>query len=211
MDHDAEHGRLVSGAKLGARGRIITLETPDYILRTLESGDATDVWRDWLIDPQTARNLNARPEPMDEEPVRNYIASFNRTTTHLLGIFTKQTGGLIGIRAVHVDLALREFLVNVLIGETGARNKGARTQTSGVMYRYFFEDMGLETARCAAVADNAQILKVLDQGGWIRARTEKKTAASGDGFVQLHHFRLLRTVWRRKEEERATDRVRGKA
>ena len=203
MDHDAKHGRLVSGTKLGARGRIITLETPDYVVRTLKAGDATEAWRAWLTDPQTARNLNARPAEMDEETVSRYVASFNRTTSHLLGIFEKKTGKLIGIRAVYVDLGRREFLVNVLIGESEARNKGARTQTRTVMYRYFFEDMGLETARCTAVADNAQILKVLEQNGWIRERTEKKTAASGDGFIQLHHFRLPRTIWRRKEAERA--------
>lgn len=203
MDHDAKHGRLVSGTKLGARGRIIALETPDYIVRTLEAGDATEPWRAWLTDPQTARNLNARPAEMSEETVSRYVASFNRTTSHLLGIFEKKTGKLIGIRAVYVDLGRREFLVNVLIGESEARNKGARTQTRTVMYRYFFEDMGLETARCTAVADNAQILKVLEQNGWIRERTEKKTAASGDGFIQLHHFRLPRSIWRRKEAERA--------
>ncbi len=193
----------MSGGKLGARGRVITLETPDYIVRTLEPGDPTEPWRAWLTDPQTARNLNARPTEMSEEIVSRYIASFNRTTSHLLGIFEKQTGKLIGIRAIYINLGRREFLVNVLIGESEARNKGARTQTRTVMYRYFFEDMNLETARCTAVADNAQILKVLEQNGWIRERTEKKTEASGDGFIQLHHFRLPRNVWRRKEAERA--------
>lgn len=194
----------MSGKTLGARGRVIALETPDYIVRTLEPGDATEPWRHWLTDPQTARNLNARPEPMSDEVVRKYIASFNRTTSHLLGIFEKQTGRLIGIRAIYIDLARREFLVNVLVGESEARNKGARTQTRTVMYRYFFDDMGLETARCTAVADNAQILKVIEQNGWIRDRTERKTAASGEGFVQLYHFRLPRNVWRRKEAERTS-------
>lgn len=202
MDHDAEYGRLVSGATLSARGRIITLETPDYIGRTLEPGDTTESWRTWLTDPQTARNLNARPAELSEEVVSRYVAAFDRTTSHLLGIFEKQTGKLIGIRAIYIDLERREFLVNVLIGESEARNKGARTQTRTVMYRYFFEDMDLETARCTAVADNTQILKVLEQNGWIREHTEEKAAASGDGFVQLHHFRLPRNIWRRKEAER---------
>jgi Acetyltransferase (GNAT) domain len=181
------------------RPRAIALDTPHYTVRTLEPGDATETWRDWLADPGTARMLNTRPERLSAKTVRDYIASFNRATTHILGIFEKQTGRLVGIRAVYIDAARKEFLVNVLIGETGDRNRGARAETRTVMYRYFFDEVGLEAARCTVVAGNAPIMKVMSDNGWLLTRTESRPAAAGEGSIELHHFRLPRDVWRSQE------------
>jgi RimJ/RimL family protein N-acetyltransferase len=177
--------------------RTITLETPHYIVRTLEPGDATEAWRDWLADPETARNLNARPERLSAEAVRAYIAGFDRVTSHILGIFEKQTGRLIGIRAVYVDPKRSEFLVNVLVGETDARGKGARTASREPVYRYFFEEMNLQTARAAIVGRNTSVLAGMSKRGWVETRVETRQSAAGDGTLNLHHFRLPRDVWQR--------------
>lgn len=186
--------------------RTINLETPHYIVRTLEPADATDAWRDWLTDPATARMLNARPDQLSAEAIRAYIQRFDRTTTHLLGIFEKETARLIGVRAIYVNWPKSEFLVNILIGETEARNKGARSETRTVMYRYFFEEMGLDAACCTVLATNTPILNVVKRNGWIHERSEHKPEASGQGTVEILQFRLPRDVWRRKEIENAQAR-----
>jgi len=178
--------------------RTIALETPHYVVRTLEPGDATETWRDWLVDPQTARNLNARPERLSAEAVQAYIAGFNRTTAHLLGIFQKGTGRLVGIRAVYVDPKRSEFLVNVLVGEKDARDKSARAESRQAVYRYFFEQMNLQTARCAVVATNKSVLDGLAKRGWVETRVETRPNAAGDGTINLHNFRLPRDVWQRR-------------
>jgi RimJ/RimL family protein N-acetyltransferase len=175
--------------------RTIALETPHYTVRTLEPDDASESWRDWLADPDTARQLNAQPARLSLQAVRDYIASFDRTTAHLLGIFEKEGGRLIGIRAVYINQPRREFLVNVLIGERDARNKGARSETRAAMYRYFFEDLDLETARCTVLSTNAPILKVMARNGWIHERTEQRPSPQ-HGTIELLHFRLPRDVWR---------------
>lgn len=179
--------------------RTIRLETPNYLVRTIEPGDATDEWRQWLLDPVAARMLNVHPEKLSREALHAYIARFDRSTAHLLGIFEKDTDRLIGIRAVYVDPILSEFLVNVLVGETGARNKGARGESRTVMYRYFFEDLGLHTARCTVLSHNEPILKVMHENGWILDRTERRPAAVSGGAVEVLHFRLPREIWRAKE------------
>jgi len=177
--------------------RTITLETPHYIVRTLKHGDATEAWRDWLADPETARNLNTRPERLSAEAVRAYVAGFNRATSHILGIFEKKTGRLIGIRAVYVDPKRSEFLVNVLVGETDARGKGARAESREAVYRYFFEEMNLETARATIVGTNTSVLAGMSKRGWVETRVETRQSATGDGTVNLHHFRLPRDVWQK--------------
>lgn len=183
----------------------IALETTDYVVRTLEIGDASETWRDWLADPETARMLNAQPAQMNVETVRNYIASFDRVRAHLLGIFEKAAGRLVGIRAVYVNRQRNEFLVNVLIGDHGARGKGARTQSRAAVYRYFFEDLDLRLARATVVATNDVVLAGMAKRGWIADGPEFRARAAGPGNVEVRKFHLPRDVWRRFAATQTSD------
>ncbi|MBI1211079.1 MAG: hypothetical protein GC190_06415 [Alphaproteobacteria bacterium] len=187
--------------------RAIQLETPNYIVRSLETADITEGWQSWLADPVTANNLNARPAKLTFEELADFVRSFDRVTAHLLGIFDKCSGLLIGIRAVMIDAEQDEFLVNILVGETGARNKGARSETRDVMYRYFFEEMDLASARCSVLGTNQQILKVMDRNGWVHEHSSYKPAANREAFVELRHYRLTRDEWRRREAQRTIAEV----
>jgi len=182
--------------------RNIKLETPHYLVRTLEPADAERDWGDWLQDPQTLRNLNARPTRHTQQDLLAYIAQFNRVTSHALGIFKEDSDRLIGIRTIYIDPARNDFVMNVLIGASDARHQGARTETRDVIYRFFFEELGLDAARCTVVSTNDAILRVLKGNGWAHERTDKKASATGQGFVELLSFRLTREVWRRKEAEK---------
>lgn len=180
----------------------IRLETPHYILRTLEAGDATPEWQDWMTDDVAVRNLNARPATVALEQIKDYIEKHDRTTAHILGIFEKETARLVGIRVIYVDPTHKEFLVNVLVGETQARGKGARSETADVLYRYFFEELGLESARCHVLESNDEIIGVMDRRGWSREHVDRLAAASGAGFVERQHFRLTRDAWRLREAKK---------
>ena len=179
--------------------RTIRLEAEHYILRTVEPGDEMGSWGGWLTDPRTARMLNARQARLSEASLRAYVQGFDRITSHLLGIFEKDSGRMIGMRALYIDQKRNDFLVSVIIGETHARNKGARAETGEAMYRYFFEVLELEAAHCTVLPGNAIILHVMDQDGWVLERKSKKPAASGEGMVELLHFRLTREVWRLRQ------------
>lgn len=176
--------------------RAIHLETPNYLVRTMELSDVGPGWQEWLKDPETQRNLNARPETLSEDALKGYVTSFDRSNNHLLGIFEKTSGRMIGLRSVYINPQGRDYIVNVLIGESDARNKGARSETREVIYRYFFEDMDLDPAICSVVSTNAAILRVMDRNGWVREGSSRKPASSGEGFVELIRFRLARDVWR---------------
>ncbi len=176
----------------------IHLETPNYILRTIEPDDNRGSWSDWLTDPQTARALNARPVRLSDGAFRDYVQSFDGVTRHLLGIFEKAGGRLVGVRALYIDRQRNDFLVNVIIGDKQARNKGARAETGEAMDRYFFETLGLTAARCTVVSGNDIIMRVMDREGWVLEHKESKPSASGEGLVELLHFRLTRDEWRRR-------------
>jgi RimJ/RimL family protein N-acetyltransferase len=182
--------------------RTIRLETPHYIVRTIEQSDGTDNLRGWMTDPVTVRGLNARPTAWTDKELREYVAKFDRVTSHLLGIFEKETGLLVGVRALYVNHQRKEFLVNVLIGESQARGKGARTESSEAMYRFFFTEMGMHAALCTVLSTNDAILRVMDRNGWVQVRSDLKPAANGQGFVEIREFRLSREAWKRHEGER---------
>ncbi len=182
--------------------RLIRLETPSHIIRTVERTDACESWTKWLLDPVAARQLNSRPVEISMEQIHAYIARFNRVNAHLLGIFERETGRLVGIRSIYVNFETKEFLDNILIGEVDARGKRARTESTDAILPYFFEDLGLESSLCTILADNTHMLELVARKGWVQERSEMKASAAG-GMTEVRVFRLTRETWRRKMRERA--------
>jgi len=185
----------------------ITLDTPNYRLRTLRPDDACESWTRWLLDPDAARNLNTTPRVMSIEQIRAYIARFDSRTNFLFGIFDKETDALVGIRSVYVDRERRSFVDNILIGEVSARGKSARRESSDAMWRYLFEDLDLTCCRCAILAENEHMLAVVKQRGFVHEHTSHRPSATGTGQLELRHFRLDRDTWRQKQKEQAAARA----
>jgi RimJ/RimL family protein N-acetyltransferase len=183
--------------------RRLYFEAPNYIIRTLDVGDATEGWCEWLADPRAQLNLNAKPRRMTMGELTAYIAAFDCITSHLMGIFERNSGQLVGIRVAYVDRSHRECLLNTLIGEAPARGKGAQRETRYAMHNFVFEDLDLESARASVVSENVYMLRVLGETGWVHEHTSRKPRAEGEGFVELYHFRLSRDVWRSTERAKA--------
>ena len=181
----------------------VWLDTPHYILRTIEPEDASDAWGQWLTHSETARMLNSPARAASIKDIREYIATFDGHNRHLLGIVQKDTGLLVGIRALYVDWTKREFVVNVLVGEVNARGKGAREETSEATYRYFFDLVGLEAATCTVLGHNAPILKVMHNNGWQLTGSTYRADTSGGAPIEVRSFRLSRETWARKAGEKA--------
>lgn len=183
--------------------RAMHVETHNYIVRSLKPDDATDGWCDWLADPIAQRMLNAKPHRLTIDQVRDYIASFDRIKSHILGIFEKSTGRVVGIRTVHVDPLHKEYLVNVLVGEADARGRGARHETRHAMHSFMFGELGMLAGRCTVLSYNTEMIATLMRNGWVHEHTSRKPAATGEGVLELHHFRLLRETWYAAQAERA--------
>jgi RimJ/RimL family protein N-acetyltransferase len=183
--------------------RTVRVETANYIIRTVETTDVTQGWCNWMMDARTQVMLNAKPRRMTQNDIRAYIARFDRKTSHLLGIFSKKTGKIIGLRVVYIDPLTREYLVNMLIGEPDERGKGARKETRFAMHNFMFEDLGLEAARCTVVGDNAEMIGVLAANGWRYEDTKIKPRANGQGHVEIRQYRLTREAWRATQADRA--------
>lgn len=175
--------------------RKIRLETPHFILRTVEPEDVTLRWAAWLADPAKTRTLNAKPMTLSVEDIRRYLAGFDHIKAHILGIFDRASGRMIGFWEVYVDWEHREFLINVLIGERGRASLDAREETQWALHEYFFDALGLEAMRCSVVATNSLIVQVLSGYGAVHEHTAHKPSAHGLEPVEIFFFRLTRAQW----------------
>lgn len=174
----------------------INVDSPHFSIRTLGADDAMGTFGDWLMDGAAQLNLNTAPRRLSNDEVHAYIASFDRVTSHIAGIFAKDTGRLVGIRAAYVDPTYREALLNTLIGEAHSRGKGAHHETRYAFLNFVFEDVDVDSLRASVVAENTYMLRTLGETGWICEHISPKPRANGSGFTNLHHFRLTRDTWR---------------
>jgi RimJ/RimL family protein N-acetyltransferase len=177
----------------------ISLESPHYLLRTLELTDDGTAWSDWLNDTGTAAVLNVAPTRLTADDFRDYVKRFDRTNAHALGIFRRDSQKLVGIWSVYIDWPNQRFIVNLLVGEANERNQGVRAETADLIHRQFFEDLGLLTAHCSAVDSNLQIRRILETKGWRQVSREQISAPDGVTPVGILHFMLPRDVWRQRK------------
>lgn len=176
----------------------IRLESENFVLKTMEIPDAELDWGRWTANPTTARMLNAPRRVLSLTERQAYVSSFDSGNNHLLGIWEKPGGDLIGLWSIYVDEQRKEFLLNVLVGSSERRHNGALKETRHLIYQHFFEALGLESARCSVSAQNQQMIDFLLALQWERTGVSRKPSASGAGSVEIQQFRLPREVWRKR-------------
>jgi RimJ/RimL family protein N-acetyltransferase len=176
--------------------RDIRLETPHFVLRPLTEGDANERVAAWLADPRKAAMINAPVKAMTVDGLRRFIASHDRRVGHLLGIFAKDGGTLVGFWAAYIDWAHREFQLNVLVGERGRVSAGAQVETQHALLDHFFDEVGLTHLRVSVLARNRFMDRYLRENGAVLEHTSWRSDVDGSGEVlELHDYRADQTVW----------------
>lgn len=182
-------------------GEKICLESANHLLRTMEPADALLDWGGWSANPTTARLLNAAPRAMSVGERQAYIARFDSKARHLLGIWEKDSARLVGLWAIYVNEAAREFLLNVLVGVGDARAKGAQDDTCELIYEHFFDRLDMLAVRCTVSERNEKMIRHLLQRRWTRVGASERESVAGERAVAIHLFRLSREDWRARVAE----------
>lgn len=183
----------------------IRYETKHYLVRRLVAGDASERACAWLANPDTARNLNVPARRISLAQLRTYFARHDGIRTHVLGMFDKLSGALLGMWTVYVDWQKREFQLNVLVGERGptyAGGIGARRETGLELYRIMFEDLDLLLLRATVLARNEKMERRFEQRGIAPERTSLKPSLYQAEPEQLHHYTMSREDWRKLRQQR---------
>jgi hypothetical protein len=173
----------------------IMIETPNYIVRTLEESDDMGNWDEWIADPNTARMLNAAPRKMTADDFKKYVARFDRIESHLLGIFRREDRQLVGMFSNYIDWKRSDFLMNLIIGDVPERKTNVRHETSWRVNRYFLEHLDLKFQRATTLATNIPAIRALEEKRWTLAGRTTKLSADGKGSVEVLLYTRSREVW----------------
>ncbi len=179
----------------------VRLDCGKYIVRTVTPNDASDRWGSWMADPEASFMLNAPPKILTRSEVEAYITSFDQRSHLLLGIVEKASGKMLGFLRVDIDHEHGRFLVSMLIGEPGYRNKGITNDITPAFRDYFFETLGLKTMLATALAHNRAIIHYLIKTGWTLDKTIPRQVRSyADGtMLDLCYFSHTREQWRARK------------
>lgn len=144
----------------------ITIDTPNYVVRTLTLDDATEQWGAWFADPEVRIALNMPNRPQTKADMQAYIRGFDQENKILLGIFDKTNGLLVGILANYIDWKNGNFACNTVVGEPGYRSRGVMMDVTPPFRDYFFGTRGLKVMTATALASNRAIRAYLEKTGW---------------------------------------------
>jgi RimJ/RimL family protein N-acetyltransferase len=176
----------------------VRIHSEKYLIRTLETDDASDHWASWMSDPEATSMLNLAARSWSKADIIEYIKTFDQRSRLLLGIFDKQSGAHIGIFTVSINHLVGRYYVNLLIGEPAYRNKHVTTHIAESFREYFFETLGMNAAMASVLAHNARMIHYLLKHGWKLDQTLKQNVKShADGaMLDVCLFSLSREDWR---------------
>ncbi len=108
----------------------VEIETRRFLLRSLTSLDATEVYLGWLQDPSTAKFISTAKQTKALADLRRYVREkTDRDDVVFLGIFEKHTARHIGnLKYDPIDSRSGRAMMGILIGDPGYRGKGVASE-----------------------------------------------------------------------------------
>jgi RimJ/RimL family protein N-acetyltransferase len=178
--------------------KTVNLDCGKYLVRTVTTDDASDRWATWMADPEASHMMNAPAKALKKRDIVTYIKSFDQRSHLLLGIFENVSEKHLGFLRIDIDYALGRFLVSMLIGEPGYRNKGVTNDITLPTRDYFFETLGLKTMLATVLSHNHPIIHYLLKTGWTLDKTLTRHVKShADGtMLDLCFFSITGDAWR---------------
>lgn len=174
------------------------VDTPNFYIRLLTPDDATDRWAVWFEAPEVREAINLPEAKRTKADMAAYIQSFDQRMRIICGVFDKANDLLVCMASCYVDWARSDYLINVIIGEAGYRNRGVMTELTPPFRDYFFDALDLQASSATALATNKVVRQFLLNTGWTEVYVEKSAVRrhSDGAFIDLHHYKLTREAWR---------------
>jgi RimJ/RimL family protein N-acetyltransferase len=144
----------------------LALETRRFMLRRLNSADASEELASWTEDAWTAEMLNTRQRSWSMAEQRAFFAAFEgQADKKLLGIWRRDDTRPIGLYQLQLQPALATFLISHIIGDISWRGKGVAEETAEAIYEYFFDRLGYAKAKANVMPRNRAVLWLLLRDG----------------------------------------------
>lgn len=144
------------------------IESERLVMKPLQRTDATQVYADWLNDPEVNQYLETRHQVQTIASCQAFIEQCNDdTSTHLFGIFSKATGAHIGnakLGFIH-PVYLRGQL-SLFIGDKAYWNKGLASEVVKSLTGFGFAELGLNRIEAGCYEENLSSLRIFLKAGY---------------------------------------------
>ena len=184
-------------------GQAVSLETENYLLRSLAESDATDRYLGWLKDPEVTRFINVRLREPSLETIRTYIATHDDRSSFLLGIFSKGDGLHIGNYSAKCDLYHLTTSLGVMIGDRGHWGRRIVIETRAAVLDFLFDDVGLVKVYGGCYSNNLPAVYNYKAQGFQNEGIRKSHFVSEGKRVDAVLFAMHKDEWveRRKSDK----------
>jgi ribosomal-protein-alanine N-acetyltransferase len=176
-----------------ATGKVNRIDTPRFILRTLQVSDASTTYAGWFTDPVVRRFIAAATSSQDVSSLQSFIAEkFASPNAELFGIFVQGSGLHVGnIKFEPIDDACHRAILGILIGDPAWRGRGVFGEIYPAAAKWLFETRGIQEFWLGLDIDNSAALASYRRAGFSEAPapTDLFGAVRHDAIYMKHGLR----------------------
>ena len=182
-----------------AMSKPVVIETPNFYMRRLTPGDATERSGAWFDQPEICEGLNLKPGKKSKAEFASYIAGFDQQTNRISGVFDKRNGLLVTLSTAEFNWSIRRVLMNIVVGEPEYRHCGVVLEALVPARDFYSEDLDMKVMTATALATNKPVIALLEVTGFTRNQTltNHQTSYATGRPVDLHLYSQSREDWRR--------------
>ena len=177
-------------------GRLITLKTENYILRTLTRDHLTDRMVSWFSDPEVMKFVDL-PLGMEREQVSDFLSQFDGRARFVVGIFDRETKLCIGFFQIYCNMNVKNARTAVVIGEKGYWGKGVVLETRPAILDFLFDRLSLHKVFGTVFSRNLPaIFNYKAQGFRSEGVLREEYPTRDGGWHDICRFGMLSHEWR---------------
>lgn len=186
-------------------GDKVRLETPNFIIRSMEPEDVDDRFVSWFADENYMHRMGSNTRRSRDEVVR-HINRMNNSRDFLLGIFARDTALVGGWFRVYHEVAIRRAKLNILIGEKLNRGRRNIGEMNLAIHDFMFDDLRVRKVFTTVYGHNIHSRRLLERSGYQVEGQLRQHGVTEDGaWVDIFYYGMLPSDWRTFREV-ASDR-----
>lgn len=147
----------------------ISFSSERLAFKTLEIGDVSDQYVQWLNDPEINRFLEIRFTPQTKCSCEAFVMTMKADSgNYLFGIYNKDNNKHIGnIKLGFINANHQKAQISFLIGEKNYWGKGFATESINRVTQWGFESLGLERNEAGCYEENLAAVRSFLKSGYV--------------------------------------------
>lgn len=178
------------------------LETERLVLRKFKLSDAKDMFNNWANDDDVTKYITWATHKNIEDTkkvVAEYVNDSVRDNYYHWCIILKETNETVGsIGAFRLYDDLKMFEVGYCIGKR-FWNKGITTEAMKSLFRFFFEEVGVNRIEARHDTKNPASGKVMSKSGMQLEGILRQAGKNNTGICDSAVYGILREDWLKNE------------